>query len=1007
MVQYIEIIGSGLLLYLLLCAIACLAGYGLLRLLGLATASPAMMLLAPAMTLVFWSLVVGIAVGLRAPMKEITPWLWGVSVILALNGLRRPWLAWQYESALLLLCAALPMVIMARYFWHGISDYSGSVAPDGWAYITYGQYLWDHQRGAEGGLAPLYQFAAHLSGTRYISAALLGFFSPLVSAGDTQTVSSLFQAWTLFSMACAVAFFWATETTKLWMVILATVLSTVAGWIANLIWANNFDNGLALTYLPAFAGLIAILEIRSWRWWILLGSMLAALVYTYPELAPLIAISVLLIALPRLWRERHLRRIWLGAIAAVLFVTCVLILPALPMLTAFVLVQSAVASATTARPGEGIFSGVIAPRFFFAAIWGLGGEHQIISLSRSRNLLGIVLTAIAALGTVVLLRRHKWGLAAAVVFLLIVAAYFTIRQRYSYATYKLLVINWWGIVAALVTGIDWMIERVRQPVLKRGVVASFTLLLLLVLSQSNHINAETTFRYINSPNQQLSAEQFRQLRAVKAIIGNDAVTVLVNEWLANQWAVYYLRDIPIDLAEYRMYMAQAHVLPVMHRAQVVSPEQARYVLTDATLDNAINVEQHWQMVWSGGPYRLWRPKSTYWATITDITNANGLEQLDGEQFFWVGQGPTVIRVLAAHTGVLQLSANMLPGPSLPERSERIIQLAANGAISQTVTIANGHQVLEVPVVAGENTITLTALDKPSMATTNGSDARPLLLGVKGLAVALRPESASSTVETTVAIITNANGLEQLDSEQFFWIGQGPTVIRIRASHSGVLQLSANMVPGPSLPEQSARKLQVVVNNAISQTLTIENGYQVLAVPAVAGENTITLTALDKPSAAMTNGNDPRPLLLGVKGLEVALQPGTAHQIGQLTLRGIENPNGLERVDGQQFFWVGQGTTVLHILSNRPGVAQFSTVLTLGPSLPNKADRQLHIATDHSYQAQMTVGSGMYTFTVPVTAGTTDVLIKVLDTPSQIQTGQGDQRPLLLGMKGLRMWFQEQ
>src|SRR5207247_1418964 len=131
-----------------------------------------------------------------------------------------------------------------------------------------------------------------------------------------------------------------------------------------------------------------------------------------------------------------------------------------------------------------------------------------------------------------------------------------------------------------------------------------------------------------------------------------------------------------------------------------------------------------------------------------------------------------------------------------------------------------------------------------------------------------------------------NGLEQLDGEQFFWIGQGPTVIRVRAGHSGVLQLSANMLPGPSLPERSARKLQVVVNSAVSQTLTIENGYQVLAMPAVAGENTITLTALDKPSAAMTNGNDPRPLLLGVKGLEVALQPGSARQIGQLTLRGI-------------------------------------------------------------------------------------------------------------------------
>jgi hypothetical protein len=805
-------------------------------------------------------------------MKAVTPWLWGFTALLALNGLRRPWPAWRYESGTLLLCAALPVVVMARYFWHGITDYSGSVAPDGWAYIAYGQYLWEYQRDTEGGLAPLYQFAAHLSNTRFIASALLGFFSPLVSTGDTQIVSSLFQAWTLFSMACAVAFFWFTETTKLWMVITATILSTVAGWIANLIWANNFDNGLALIYLPAFTGIVGLLEAYNWRWWILLGSMLASLAYTYPELAPLIVVSAVMIALPKIWRERGLWRTWLGGFAVALIVAFVLALPVLNMLAAFVRNQLTVAMATTARPGEGLFRGLINPQYFPAAFWGLGGEHQILRFSRTRNLLAIALTAITVLGLVDLLRRRKWGLVAAVVFLLSAALYFIIRQQYSYAAYKLIAISWWAVIIALVTGVDWAIYRVRRPTLRRGVVAGFVVLLLLNISQSNHTDADTTFRYINSPNQQLSAEQFRQLRRLKAIIGSDAVLVLVNDWLANEWAVYYLRDIPIDLTEYRMYMAQAHVLPLMHRAQAVSPEQAHYILTDTTLDNAINTEQHWQMVWSGGPYRLWRPKDTEWATVTNITNANGLEQLEGQRFFWVGQGPTTIEVLAAHAGVLQLSANMLVGPSLPEQADR--------------------------------------------------------------------------------------------------------------------------------------RVQVAVNEAISQTLVIENGHQVLAVPAVAGENRITLTPLDKPSVAMTKGGDPRPLLLGVKGLEVILRPESARNIGQLTLRGIENRNGLERVDGEQFLWVGQGTTVLHILSNRPGTVQFSTELRLGPSLPDKTERRVQIATDHGYQAQMTVRGGTYLFAVPVTAGTTDVLIMALDIPSRIRTDQGDQRPLLFGLKGLRMWFQE-
>jgi hypothetical protein len=875
LIHQIEIVSGGLLLYLLLCGLACLAGYGLLKLLGLATASPAMILFAPVATLVFWSLAVGIAVGLRVPMKEVTPWLWGITAMLVINGLRRPWPAWRYESGLLLFCAALPIIVMARYFWYGLSDYSGTIAPDGWAYISYGQYLWEYRRGIEGGLAPLYQFASHLSSSRYISSALLGFLSPLVSTGDTQAVSSLLQAWTLFGIACAVAFFWATETTKLWMIVTATALSIVAGWIANLIWANNFDNGLALVYTPAFTGIVTVLETRNWRWWVLLGSMLAGLLYAYPELAPLIIVSTVLIALPRIWRERDLWRAWLRGIAIALAVAFVFVLPGIELLTVFALSQMTFASATTTtvRPGEGLFRGLIAPKFVLAAIWGLGGEHQITSLSRTRSLLGIALTSVAALGTIVLLQRRKWGLAGAVGLLLVGAAYFIIRQRYSYAAYKLIVLDWWGMIVLLMTGIDWAIKRVHQTTLRRGVVGGFALLLVLILSQSNHINADTTFRYINSSNQQLSAAEFRQLREIKAIVGSESIIVLVNEWLANEWAVYYLRDIPIDLIEYRMYMAQAHVLPTMQRAQAISPGQARYVLTDAKLDSAIAKARHWRMVWSGGPYQLWQPENAEWAAITNITNANGIEQLDGERFFWVGNGPTVIHVLAAHTGVLQLSANLLLGPSLPE--------------------------------------------------------------------------------------------------------------------------------------QPIRRLQVAVGNLISQTVTAENGYQVLAIPAAAGENTITLTPLDEPSVAVTNGTDSRPLLLGVKGLAVVLQQASASSIGQLALSGIENPNGLERVDGQQFFWIGQGTTVLHVKSNRSGMAQLSAQFLLGPSLPEKIDRRLQITTNHGYQTQTTLGNGVDIVTVPIIAGTTNISIKSLDTPSQSETNQGDTRPLLLGVKGLQIWFREQ
>ena len=95
----------------------------------------------------------------------------------------------------------LPMLFFAIDFAEGIENFVGSAAGDGWSYVAYGQYLWEVRRGTPGPLAPLLQYATHLSGTRFISSALLGFFSPVTGmAGDTQGAVGVFLAATLFSL---------------------------------------------------------------------------------------------------------------------------------------------------------------------------------------------------------------------------------------------------------------------------------------------------------------------------------------------------------------------------------------------------------------------------------------------------------------------------------------------------------------------------------------------------------------------------------------------------------------------------------------------------------------------------------------------------------------------------------------------------------------------------------------------------------------------------------------
>jgi hypothetical protein len=598
-VNILDNIALGVALYLAVCTIAVLCGFGMLRLLKLEVTLGGL-LLSPVITLVFWSITLGIASAWRLPIKNVSGWLWGATLLFAVYGLLRARTQLLSVNLLLLLCAILPIVTMGRYFLNGLSDYLGSVLPDGWSYIAFGQYLWEYPRGIEGGLAPLYQYAAHLSDTRSIAPALLGFLSPLVRAGDTQSVSGLFQAWGLFSMTCAAAFCWLTQKQTKRVVVVATVLAVAAGWMINVIWANNFDNELALAYMPAFAGIVYLLDVQKRRWWLLLGCMVAGLLYTYPELSPFIFAGSTLIALPRFWQERKNWRAWLIGIGITLAVAAILLIPFQGVLIAFVQSQVTLTVAAGVRPGEGLFRGLVTRKFLPAALWGLGGEQQIDSNTVFRDALGFLFSALGATGLVVLARRQFWGIGLATGLFALGVLYYIVFQHYSYAAYKLLSISWWFLALLLAVGTDSILSFLFKTRFTKIIPLGMALLVLVVMT-----DALATDRYLG--NQALSVTQFRQVNMIKPIAGDSPVRILVDDWIANQWAVYFLRDSPTDLGIYRMYMAQSHVIPLMDRASHTDPSAIRYVLTDKGFEEEASASQ-WQKKWSGGPYTLWQIK---------------------------------------------------------------------------------------------------------------------------------------------------------------------------------------------------------------------------------------------------------------------------------------------------------------------------------------------------------------------------------------------------------------
>jgi hypothetical protein len=643
---------------------------------------------------------------------------------------------------------------MRSYFWHGLSQFPGSIAPDGWAYIAAGQYLWEYPRGAEGGLGLLHQFGSYFAVTRYISFSLLGFFSPLVRAGDTQMVASLFQAWGLFVMTAAVAGFWVSLQEPRGVVVVGTVLSTVAGWISNLLWANNFDNGLALVYLPLFAAMFNLFNARQRRWWAVLGAVLAALVYTYPELAPFLVAGVGLLGLSRFNREWLLWKDWLQGFGIVTAVSTVFLLPVASLLWTFVVNQFQFTLETT-RPGEGLFEGLVHGAFQPAAFWGLGAEHRLESWNWARQALGVGLSAVGLLGIVVLIKDKKWGLAALTGFLTLGAIYLILEQHYSYGAYKLIVLAWWGLVVALVKGGHWIITSVHRPMFRYGLGLVAALGALLMVMESKHTDWATTEQYLTSPNHARPMSDYRLLMGARRLTGGKPLLLAVDDWLAYEWAVYFLRDQPIYPLHYRGYLEMPKIENVIRRAVWPTLEDDCYVLTDASPAAVVRRSPDWDLVWEKGPYRLWHHPRAGFALLQEIRNANGLEQLHSRPFFWMGQGDSSLTVLATREGVAELEATFLPGPSVPDSDDRCLAVITRAGGETTVTIPAGLHRLLVPVKAGRNTIVLRCLDRPDGKPQANGDTRPLVVGVLDLRVNLLKKGTLDSVVPGPGIVLDA------------------------------------------------------------------------------------------------------------------------------------------------------------------------------------------------------------------------------------------------------------
>jgi hypothetical protein len=129
-------------------------------------------------------------------------------------------------------------------------------------------------------------------------------------------------------------------------------------------------------------------------------------------------------------------------------------------------------------------------------------------------------------------------------------------------------------------------------------------------------------------------------------------------------------------------------------------------------------------------------------------------------------------------------------------------------------------------------------------------------------------------------------------------------------------------------------------------------------------------------------------------LNVQLLPARAG----LVVSEIDNPNGIELVDGRQFFWIGRGTTSIELLSPAAGQGVLELETILGPSLQATARRRLEVRTSSGASVPVETTGGPISIPITLTAGWQRVAITSLDRADTFSAR--DPRPLLLGVRNL-------
>jgi hypothetical protein len=592
-----------------------------------------------------------------------------------------------------------------------------SVTGDTFFYSAFGQYLVDHHRGVEFGLAPIDQYATLLSETRFGTASVLGFLAVLLHS-TTAAVLPIFIILILLNIFSGIVLLSRRFGCNRLFSLVAGLLAIIGGWTPNAVRIGALDNLLFLSLFPFLVIRLELYRFGSKTWATTLGlSILAAAVfYAYPEGLTIAGAFFLPFFCASLWsglyrRGRAWRRYMISACLVLVFIC--------PFVRLFFTSLFVNIGIHLSKGAAGIFSGLLSPRFL-PAMFALGQENPGAVYSPHDMVLPIIMLAFILLGCAAWIRRRK-SLIVAYLILIIMAIWQGSLLQYDYGLYKILFIGsliWIPSLSRGGTIVAGFLPRPLQPfAITLGAIAFFSGSFAQRMEQKISWNEVKPLRW------------YSDLADLRHKVGNRPVLLICddafdpeNNDFDQEWAVFFLRHVNLKVPVYFGYLGGFDSF--MQRARSPS-EPPDFALVNEPIEGAI---------WKNERFSLLELGSR--AKLIGVQNVNGLEEVNGKPFVWLGNEASRFLIISNNTQKANFSA-WLTGPIRPVDKNREIHISIGGKVWQKEV--SGRLSIELPLKEGLNLLDIAYLDSPTVSTRPNGDPGKLPLGLWDYRIGNREE----------------------------------------------------------------------------------------------------------------------------------------------------------------------------------------------------------------------------------------------------------------------------